>query len=116
MRRLLSVFSFLLLILFFVSSQAATLIPATPKIKARGYLLIDYNSGRVLAEKKSDQRMEPASLTKMLTSYVIANELANGNISLDDEVRISERPGACRAHACLSKWVKRSRWKTCSRA
>jgi len=80
--------------LFFAAiapSEAATLIPATPKIKAKGYLLIDFNSGRVLAEKKSGQRLEPASLTKMLASYVIAYELANNNIALDDEVRISEK-------------------------
>ena len=73
------------------SVNAATLIPATPKIKAKGYLLIDFNSGRVLAEKKSDKRLEPASLTKMLASYVVAYELANGNIAMDDEVRISNK-------------------------
>ncbi len=91
MRRLLAIFTFTLISLFVANSQAAMLIPATPKIKAKGYLLIDFNSGRVLAEKKSDQRLEPASLTKMLTSYVVASELASGNISLDDEVRISEK-------------------------
>jgi len=73
---------------------AATLIPATPKIKAKGYLLIDFHSGRVLAEKKSDQRLEPASLTKILSSYVVAYELANGNITLDDEVHISGMGGS----------------------
>ncbi|MDT8383799.1 MAG: D-alanyl-D-alanine carboxypeptidase family protein [Gammaproteobacteria bacterium] len=71
--------------------ESATLIPDTPKIKAKGYLLIDFNSGRVLAEKESDQRLEPASITKMLSSYVFANELAKGSISLSDEVRISEK-------------------------
>jgi len=91
MRRLLPLFISVLLMVFFTSAQAATLIPATPKIKAKGYLLIDFNSGRVLAEKKSDQRMEPASLTKMLSAYVVDHELAKGNISLDDEVRISEK-------------------------
>lgn len=91
MRRLSVFISFTFLALLFSASQAATLIPATPKIKAKGYLLIDFNSGRVLAEKKSDQRLEPASITKILSSYVIANELANGNISREDEVRISEK-------------------------
>jgi D-alanyl-D-alanine carboxypeptidase (penicillin-binding protein 5/6) len=91
MRHLLSFFILVLFTLVTATSQAATLIPATPKIKAKGYLLIDFNSGRVLAEKESDQRLEPASLTKMLTSYIVANELANGNISLKDEVRISEK-------------------------
>jgi len=91
MHRLLPFFIVILFMLFLAPVQAATLIPATPKIKAKGYLLIDFNSGRVLAEKKSDQRLEPASLTKMLSAYVIDHELAKGNISLDDEVRISEK-------------------------
>jgi len=52
---------------------------------------MDFDSGRILTEKKSDQRMEPASLTKMLTSYVIANELANGGISLDEMVTVSKK-------------------------
>jgi len=84
-----------LFLLLFVSlalpSYAAILVPASPKIKARGYLLMDFDSGRILTEKKSGQRMEPASLTKMLTSYVIANELANGGIGLGDMVTISEK-------------------------
>ncbi|MCF6257655.1 MAG: D-alanyl-D-alanine carboxypeptidase [Gammaproteobacteria bacterium] len=91
MHRLLPFFIVILFMLFLAPVQAATLIPATPKIKAKGYLLIDFNSGRVLAEKKSDQRLEPASLTKMLSAYVIDHELAKGNISLNDEVRISEK-------------------------
>jgi len=95
MRRLLPLFILALSVLFLTSVltsvQAAILIPATPKIKAKGYLLIDFNSGRVLAEKKSTARLEPASLTKILTSYVIASELANDNIKLADEVLISEK-------------------------
>ncbi len=84
-----------LILLLFASlalpSYAAIMVPASPKIKARGFLLMDFDSGRILTEKKSDQRMEPASLTKMLTSYVIANELANGGISLDEMVTISKK-------------------------
>ena len=84
----------ILFVLLFVTSLpafAAAFVPAVPQIKARGYMLLDYHSGQVLAEKGADTRMEPASLTKMLTSYVIAYELANGNIHLGDEVTISEK-------------------------
>ncbi len=88
-------FTFSLLLLIFaclaLPSYAAIMVPASPKIKARGFLLMDFDSGRILTEKKSGQRMEPASLTKMLTSYVIANELANGGISLDEMVTISKK-------------------------
>ena len=65
--------------------------PPAPDIAARGYLLLDYHSGHVIASKKADERLEPASLTKMMTSYVILNELNSGKISLKDQVLISEK-------------------------
>lgn len=84
----------LLMLAFFFSCEvvsAPLLVPVPPKVKAKGYLLVDFNSGRVLAEKNADERMEPASLTKMLSSYVVAYELREGNIKLDDEVLISKK-------------------------
>ncbi len=65
--------------------------PPAPDIAARGYLLMDYNSGHIIASKRADERLEPASLTKMMTSYVILGELKAGKISLNDEVLISEK-------------------------
>jgi len=65
--------------------------PPPPEIAARGYLLMDYDSGHVIAAEKADERLEPASLTKMMTSYVILNELKSGKASLTDEVLISEK-------------------------
>lgn len=65
--------------------------PPAPDIAARGYLLMDYTSGHIIASRKADERLEPASLTKMMTSYVILNELASGKISLKEEVLISEK-------------------------
>jgi len=86
---------FLLVFVFFLAlggtAHSATLIPAVPKIQAKGYLLIDFHSGQVLAEKNADKRLEPASLTKMLSAYVIDYELAQGNIHLDDMVTISKK-------------------------
>lgn len=70
---------------------APLIIPAPPTIPAKGYLLVDYDSGRVLVSEKADERMEPASITKMMTTYIISSELRNGNIKLDDKVRISEK-------------------------
>jgi len=65
--------------------------PPAPDIAARGYLLLDYNSGHVIASRKADERLEPASLTKMMTSYVILSELNAGKINLKDKVLISEK-------------------------
>ncbi len=59
------------------------LIPAAPQIAAKGYILMDANSGKVIAEKNADERLEPASLTKMMTTYVADYELEQGNISLE---------------------------------
>ena len=65
-------------------------LPAPPQLSATSFLLIDYDSGRVIAEKNKDQRIEPASLTKMLTAYVVSAELERGSITLNDDVIISE--------------------------
>lgn len=73
------------------NSFAASLIPSPPKIKAKGYILLDFNSNRVLAEHKADQRMEPASITKMMTVYVISDALKSGTIAMQDMVRISTK-------------------------
>ncbi|WP_371811824.1 D-alanyl-D-alanine carboxypeptidase family protein [Thiomicrorhabdus sp. 6S3-12] len=66
-------------------------VPSPPEIAGDAYLLIDFNSGRVLAEKKSNDRVEPASLTKIMTGYVVINELRNGNMKMDDMVTISKK-------------------------
>jgi D-alanyl-D-alanine carboxypeptidase (penicillin-binding protein 5/6) len=54
-------------------------------------MLLDANSGRVLAESNADQRLEPASLTKIMTAYVVFRELAKGNLKLTDLVQVSEK-------------------------
>ncbi len=66
-------------------------IPSPPNVAANAYLLLDYNSGHALAERNADERVEPASLTKIMTGYVVINELKNGNMSLDDMVTISQK-------------------------
>ncbi|RJX71679.1 D-alanyl-D-alanine carboxypeptidase [Vibrio sinensis] len=71
-----------------------TVIPDAPQIAAKGYVLIDYHSGKVLAEKEMNTRLSPASLTKMMTSYVIGQELARGNITPEDDVTISKNAWA----------------------
>jgi len=67
----------------------ASLIPAPPKLAAKSYILIDADSGRVLVEHDADKRLPPASLTKMMTAYLVESEIAKGNISPEDKVRIS---------------------------
>jgi D-alanyl-D-alanine carboxypeptidase (penicillin-binding protein 5/6) len=69
----------------------APAIPAPPQVDAKSYLVMDMASGQMLVEKDIDARVEPASLTKMMTVYVVADELAAGRIKLDDMVTVSER-------------------------
>lgn len=83
----------LLLITFFFSINvlaAPRVTPNAPAIGAKGYLLVDFDSGKVLAENNSEVSLAPASLTKMMTSYIIGHEIKMGNLSLDDKVIISE--------------------------
>ncbi len=75
---------------FWVQAQSQPIIiPAPPQISATAYLLIDANSGRVLAEKNADQRLPPASITKLMTSYIVSSEMERGALNLQDKVRIS---------------------------
>ncbi|CAM2910290.1 D-alanyl-D-alanine carboxypeptidase family protein [Legionella worsleiensis] len=63
--------------------------PAAPVLNAKAYILIDVNSGKIIAEKNSEERLPPASLTKMMTLYVISNALHHEQIHLNDSVRVS---------------------------
>jgi serine-type D-Ala-D-Ala carboxypeptidase (penicillin-binding protein 5/6) len=73
------------------SANANPLVtPTPPAINAKAYILIDADSGKILAEKNSEEQLPPASLTKMMTLYVISNALKNEQIHLTDMVRISQ--------------------------
>jgi len=65
-------------------------IPNPPSLNATNYILVDSISGRVLAEKGADERIEPASITKIMTGYVAVDQIERGYVSLSDEVLISE--------------------------
>ena len=73
------------------AQQVAMPIPAPPSIGASSYLLMDFHTGRVLVEEASDERRDPASLTKIMTAFVAFSELQSGNMALTDEVLVSER-------------------------
>lgn len=73
-----------------VAAPAPTLIPSPPNLNAKGYVLMDANSGYIIAQKNANKKAPPASLTKLTTLYIIANELKSGQINLTDNVRISK--------------------------
>ena len=65
--------------------------PQAPEVDASAHFLVDMHSARVLSEAGADEPLEPASLTKMMTSYVVFAELARGKFTLADEVVVSEK-------------------------
>ena len=73
-----------------LSYSEESFIPKPPSLNSSNYILVDAVSGRVLAEKEADARIEPASITKIMTGYVAADQISKGFVSLDDEVLISE--------------------------
>ncbi|WP_407637285.1 D-alanyl-D-alanine carboxypeptidase family protein [Marinobacterium jannaschii] len=77
--------------LFSLQSQAAALIPAPPTIAAKAYILVDADTGKVIAAKNESTQFAPASLTKMMTSYILEYELSKGNVSKNDLVLVSEK-------------------------
>jgi len=70
---------------------AAKPIPKAPEIAATGYILMDFSSGKILAEKNPDKKVEPASITKLMTAYLVDKAIEAGDISITDEVTISEK-------------------------
>jgi D-alanyl-D-alanine carboxypeptidase (penicillin-binding protein 5/6) len=72
------------------ATPSATPVPAPPSLSARSYVLMDFESGQVLAAREPELAVEPASITKLMTSYLVAAEVAAGKAKLDDAVFISE--------------------------
>ncbi|MDB0047230.1 D-alanyl-D-alanine carboxypeptidase [Porticoccaceae bacterium] len=70
--------------------QAQQLIPAPPELAAKAYILIDANTGHILVENNADMPLPPASLVKMMTTYIVSNEIAAGRMSKDEMVLISD--------------------------
>ena len=96
-------------------AQAPVALPSPPVIAAKAYLLMDYNSGQILIGENTEERLPPASLTKMMTSYVIGQELKSGRIKPTDMVTISQNAWAktmATLPRCSSKWANRSVWIT----
>lgn len=106
MKKLISFFVATLLLL---SSAHAQLLQA-PSIAAKAWLLLDLNSGQMLASKKPYERVEPASLTKLMTAYIVFGAIRDDKIDLDDNVKVSVKawkvePGSSRMFIEPSKPV-----------
>jgi serine-type D-Ala-D-Ala carboxypeptidase (penicillin-binding protein 5/6) len=93
MRRMFSSFLLVSIASFFATAAqaAGTPIPKAPDIDAKSYILLDYDSGRVLAEQNADEIVEPASITKVMTVYVAFDEVKKGRFKMSDPVPISEK-------------------------
>ncbi len=81
-------------LLISTSTLATTITPNQPTVAAKSFILIDHTTGKVLASDNEHQQLHPASLTKLMTSFIIGRELKNGNIKQDDLVTISENAWA----------------------
>jgi len=91
MKKIVQLFPLILLLaVFSLATRAETLVPSPPELSATAYFLMDVNSGAVLAEHNADIPLPPASLTKMMTAYVLASEMEAGRVKPDDMVVVSE--------------------------
>ena len=82
---------FLLFAPFCIDLTAQSMVPKAPKLNLSSYILMEASTNTVIAEFNSDNQIAPASMTKVMSGYVIADQVANGSISLDDKVLISEK-------------------------
>lgn len=72
-----------------VSTASQVLIPSPPQVAASSYILMEASTGEIIVEKNADNRLPPASLTKMMTAYIAEKEIAENRISMSDQVPIS---------------------------
>ncbi|RME34438.1 MAG: D-alanyl-D-alanine carboxypeptidase [Gammaproteobacteria bacterium] len=79
------------ILLALLALDVFAVVPPPPPINARAYVLTDFHTGKVLAGSHADERMEPASITKVMTAYVVAEELKAGHVRPDDPVPVSEK-------------------------
>ena len=84
-------FGFTLAAIAIRTCPADTPIPRAPQVAARAYILVDFRSDKVLAANNPVARLEPASLTKLMTSYIVFEQLSTGKLKLDQVVTVSER-------------------------
>ena len=70
-------------------SSQVTATPEPPQVNASSYILMDFHSGHVLASDNPNLQVEPASITKMMTAYVVFSEIKSGNLSLEDMITVS---------------------------
>jgi len=82
--------SLVLLAVFAATVGVADPVPTAPTVDARAYILVDYRTGEVLASRNAVARLEPASLTKLMTAYVVFQELRTGKLRLQEQVAVSE--------------------------
>ena len=83
-------------------SYAATVLSAPPELNNKSYVLMDYETGQILAAKNENEKLAPASITKMMTSYIIEQKLLKGELTEDEQVRMNE-----------SAWCRGSSTESC---
>lgn len=89
MKKLFGLFVLLLFGLVSAQASAAPGLITPPRIDAKSWMIADFHSGHVLAEYRADERIDPASLTKLMTAYVVFKDLRAGKLKLGDSIKIS---------------------------
>ncbi len=96
--------------IFSLNAQAAIFItPKAPSINAAAYIVMDHNSGAIIASNQADERRAPASLTKLMTAYVVFQLIKDNRISLKDDVKISKKAwktGGSKSFVEVGKTIK----------
>lgn len=94
MKKICHIFTAITLLFSSAAFAVQSLVPSPPSVNAEAYILIDHTTGKVIAEGNADTKQPPASLTKMMTSYIIGKEIQAGRINSTDMVTISENAWA----------------------
>jgi len=94
MSSLTSIFRGFFILVAFLTGSLFAVIPTAPEMSGRAYVLMDFDTGQILVAKNAHMQIPPSSLTKIMTSYVMSDEVAKGNISYQDKVTVSKNAWA----------------------
>jgi serine-type D-Ala-D-Ala carboxypeptidase (penicillin-binding protein 5/6) len=83
--------SLIFIVVTAVTHAAVAPVPPPPTLAAKSYILMDFNSGRILASKDTEKRVEPASITKIMTAYVVYKEIESSRLQMQDLVTVSKK-------------------------
>ena len=95
------ILNFIIVILFAPIANSIVIVPKQPQVKVESYVLYNPNTGTIIASEEETNQIKPASITKLMTAYSVFHAIKEGQIAMDDPVRVSRNATVSYTHLTL---------------